>query len=220
MQSPALLGGRAAGSNLANLPRLICWVEFNRVPVKPAEEVSTLQLFVFVPLRLLVTSIVLMQLLVRLHAEPGHWSKRDKNMLFWEGVIIKQKVWFTAQSFKYLYRLTWGAKTWAIWVGRQLSGNWRLHGLGLPIKPMPGGTAAGVIALLLAIAVLSQAHYSVGLSCDAGLHSYMYFVFFIWATCATSTPSSHGVGFYWLADCILSDTDFLHANQEVERKTR
>lgn len=90
VQSPALLGGRAAGSNLANLPQLICWGEFNRVPVKPAEEVSTLQLFVFVPLRLLVTSIVLMQLLVRLHAEPGHWSKWDKNMLFWEGVIIKQ----------------------------------------------------------------------------------------------------------------------------------
>lgn len=61
-------------------------------------------------------------------------------------------------------------------MGRQLG---RLRGLLLSIKPMPGGTPAGVIALLLAIAVLYLARYTMGLSCDAGPRSYMFFVFFI-----------------------------------------
>lgn len=63
---------QATGSNLGNLPWLICRGGFSRVPVKPTEEVSTPQLFVFVPVKLLVAFIVLMQLLVRLHVEPDH----------------------------------------------------------------------------------------------------------------------------------------------------
>lgn len=44
------------------------------VSVKPVEEVSAPQLFVPVPIRLLVSSIVLVQLRVRLHAKPSHRS--------------------------------------------------------------------------------------------------------------------------------------------------
>lgn len=42
------------------------------VSVKPVEEVSAPQLFVPVTIRLLVSSIVLVQLRVRLHAKPSH----------------------------------------------------------------------------------------------------------------------------------------------------
>lgn len=42
------------------------------MPVKPTEEVSMPHLFIFVPIKLLVTFIVLMQLLVRLQAESDH----------------------------------------------------------------------------------------------------------------------------------------------------
>lgn len=63
-----------AGSNLVNLPQAICRGGFNGgVPVKPGEEVSTPQLSGFVPVTLLATFIVLMQLF-RLPAETGRQS--------------------------------------------------------------------------------------------------------------------------------------------------
>lgn len=74
------------------------------------------------------------------------------------------------------------------------------HGLVLSIKPMPGGTTAGALSLLLPTAILYLARciWTVGLSCDAGPCSCMYFVFFTRVTCATLTPSSHGTEFIGL----------------------